>query len=372
VEDFPPDLLFTEPGQPTPPGFIRSLIEAQSAASDDSTRYILNSVFVTSTHVVATNGRQLYASNSLALKLPDSGIILPTTDALKVFAPDAQAELLVMSTKDGAKTVGLRQAPWLWVTKVIEGNYPNWQQVVPKEDYPTQLKFSPEDASRVLRVLPKLPGHQEDDAPVTLKVEDNIATLVAGKLDTPVKLDLPGVSVTGPAVTARFNREFLVTALGHGFRQLQVRDDRSAIIMRDGSRTHLWMPLRSDSANPPAAPTAVPPVSETATATQPTTPPMNTAPAGTAPAPVNRVAAVTATTTNRIGDAASATTAATPTSLDTALEQLQQAREGLRAVAVTLGQTMVTLKDAAKDHKVLEREHEGLKRNVRALRTLEV
>jgi hypothetical protein len=64
-----PTCPITEPGQPTPPGFIRTLVEAQSAASDDATRYILNSVFVTSTHVVATNGRQLYASNSLALKL---------------------------------------------------------------------------------------------------------------------------------------------------------------------------------------------------------------------------------------------------------------------------------------------------------------
>jgi DNA polymerase-3 subunit beta len=373
AEDFPPQPQFADPGQPTPAGFIRTLIEAQTAASDDTTRYILNSVYLTSSHVVATNGRQLYASNSLALKLPDCGIILPTTDALRVFAPDAPAELFYKSEKDGVKTAGIWQAPWLWVTKVIEGNYPNWAQVVPKEDYPTKLTFSPEDAARVARVLPKLPGHAEKDAPVTLRVVDNSATLVAGKADAPVKLDLPGAKVTGPAVTARFNREFLVTSLGNGFRDLQVRDDRSAIIMRDGSRTHLWMPLRLDS---PAAPAAVPPVSETSTETQPDNPPpMNTAPtapAGTAPAPVNRVAAATAAVpTNRIGEGAPAATT-TPASLEMAQEQLQQAREGLRAVAVTLGQTLVTLRDAARDHKALERDHEGLKRNVRALRTIEV
>jgi DNA polymerase III sliding clamp (beta) subunit (PCNA family) len=375
VEDFPPQPLFTEPGQPTPPGFIRTLVEAQSAASSDATRYILNSVYVTSAYVVATNGRQLYASNSLALKLPDSGIILPTTELLKVFAPDAPAELLYKSEKDGVKTAALHQAPWLWVTKVIEGNYPNWQQVVPKEDYPTQLKFSPEDAARVARVLPKMPGHADKDAPVTLRVVDNVATLTAGKPDAPVKLELPGVTATGPAITARFNREFLVSSLGIGFRQLQVRDDRSAIIMRDGSRTHLWMPLRNDT---PAAPAAVPtPPAPAEDTTQPENPPpMNTAPAGTAPAPVNpvnRVAAVTAAPANRLeGTASPAAPAPTPSSLDQAFEQLQQAREDLRNVSIKLGQTLATLKDAARDHKVLERDYEGLKRNVRALRTIEV
>jgi DNA polymerase-3 subunit beta len=375
VADFPPQAEFKEPGQVTPPGFIRTLIEAQSAASDDATRYILNSVYVTSSHVVATNGRQLYASNSLTLKLPDSGIILPTTDVLKVFAPDAQAELLIRSEKDGVKTAALHQAPWLWVTKVIEGNYPNWQQVVPKEDFPTVLTFSPEDAGRVLRVLPKLPGHQEKDAPVCLKVVDQLATLVAGKPDAPVKLDLPAVTVTGPAISAKFNREFLVSALGNGFRQLQLRDDRSCLIMRDGSRTHLWMPLRNE---PPAEPKAVSPATPaSATPAEDTTntnpPPMKEAtPAGTAPAPVNRVAAVQATApVNRIGDATTTATPA-PSSLDQAFEQLQQAREDLRTVSIKLGQTLATLKDAARDHKVLEREYEGLKKNIRSLREINV
>ncbi len=371
VADYPAVPEFPAEGQPTPAGFIRSLVEAQSAASTDSTRYILNSVFVTPTHVVATNGRQLYASNSLALTLPESGIIFRTSDCWKVFAADKATELLLRGG-DVPTHVALRQGPWQWVSSLIAGQYPNWKQVVPTVDNTgTAIVFSEEDATRLQRVLPKLPGNKEEHSPVRLRVKDGFAGMQVGKPGAEVTIDLPTTTTQGGAVACKFNRGFLVTALAQGFRELRIRDGVTPLLMRSGPRTHLWMPVRDDTSTPaasapaspatPAAPAAVPvPVSETQPindSSQPMPSTFNTRPKAETPAPVNRLA-----------------TAGTPppASLDVALEQLGQTREVLRTLTGSLAQLVTTLKDVARDHKSLEREHEGLRKSIRALRTVEV
>jgi hypothetical protein len=380
VAEFPVVPEFSAQGQPLPAGFIRTLMEALCVASTDTTRFLLNSVHVSPTHVVATNGRQLYASNSLALKLPESGLILRSTDAWKVFAADEAAELFLhLSEAEVPTHVAIAQGPWRWMAKLIEGKYSNWQQVVPKEaDYGTGIVFSPEDAARLQRVLPKLPGHHDKDSPVTLRVKDGFAGLQAGKPGAEVNVDLPGTAVHGDAVACRFNREFLVTALAQGFRELRVRDNRCVLLMRDGPRVHLWMPLRDDSLDP-AAPAAVPNVSETqpASADSPTKPSNETsAPPMTHPDPTTPASPDAGTPpalpASRLQAAATVPATSTPVTFETALEQLQQAREAVRALGGTLAVLVPTLKDLARDHKSLERDHEALRKSVRSLREIEV
>ena len=374
LADFPSVPLFP-PGQVTPPGFIRSLLEALPSASEDPARYILNGVFVSSTHVVATNGLQLYASNSLALKLPEGGLILPSTEAWKVFAADEAAELLVLTKGKETTHAAIRQGSWQWATKLVMGNYPNWAQVVPKvNETDTKITFSPEDAVRLQKVLPKLPGYRDHNAPVTLSVEHGFAVLQAGKEGGLVTLDLPAVKTEGPRVLCRFNRQFLVQALSHGFRQLCVHDDRSPLIMRDGSRLHLWMPVRIE-APPPApvpAPVAVP--NETKTETQPDTPPMQESTAAT-PAPVNRLATPASAPVNRTETSVPAASRITPAdnaAADPVTEKVQQARDLLRQLNGTLGEVLVAVKESARSHRTLERDHEALRKNIRALRAVEV
>ena len=377
-DDFPRTPDFPA-GQVTPPGFIRSLLEALPSASEDAARYILNGVFVSATHVVATNGTQLYASNSLSLDLPKSGLILPATDAWKVFAADQAAELSVRLSGQEPTHAAIRQGPWQWATKLVIGNFPDWARVVPRADEAaTRIVFSPEDAVRLQKVLPKLPGHKDHNAPVTLSVDHGFAVLQAGKEGGMVTLDLPAVKTEGPAVLCRFNRQFLVLALSHGFRELRVHDDRSPLIMRDGPRLHLWMPVRIEA--PPPAPVSEPvavPVNETKPETQPNPEPMQpaTPAAAPAPAPVNRLATPAPAHVNRTETsvpAASRITPADKADTDPVTEKVQQARDLLRQLNGTLGEILVSLKDSARQHRTLERDHEALKKNIRSLRTIEV
>ena len=368
-EDFPPVPLFPA-GQVTPPGFIRSLLEALPSASEDAARYILNGVFVSSTHVAATDGLQLYASNSLSLTLPTGGLILPATDAWKVFSPDEAAELTVRLNGKEPTHAAIRQGSWQWATKLVIGNYPNWAQVVPKaNEAATKITFSAEDAVRLQKVLPRLPGHKDHNAPVTLSVDHGFAVLQAGKEGGLVTLDLPTVKTEGPAILCRFNRQFLVQALAHGFRQLSVHDDRSPLIMRDGSRLHLWMPIRMEAPPPAPVPERVAVPNETKTETQPDTPPMQESTAAPA-APVNRLASPAPV--NRTEAQAPVVSRVTPAETDPVTEKLQHARELLRQLNGTLGEVLVAVKESARSHRTLERDHEALRKNIRALRAVEV
>ncbi len=135
------------------------------AQSQDETRHILNGVYFdfhgSQLVLAATDGRRL-AVTQHALKVPEGGegkIILPGKtvgellrlldkgESVKISFNDRQVSFLI-DTKVEAKTKSEKaevakeeesgKAPGLvssiyLVSKVVEGNYPNYQQVIPKE-----------------------------------------------------------------------------------------------------------------------------------------------------------------------------------------------------------------------------------------------
>ncbi len=128
------------------------------AQSQDETRHILNGVYFdfhgAQLVLAATDGRRL-AVTQHPLKVPEGGegkIILPGKtvaellrlldkgESVKISFNDRQVSFLIDTksekgeTKEdeNAKTVGLVSSIYL-VSKVVEGNYPNYQQVIPKD-----------------------------------------------------------------------------------------------------------------------------------------------------------------------------------------------------------------------------------------------
>ncbi len=115
-----------------------ALVEAHTYSSKDETRYVLNGVYIEVQHgeaacppvAVATDGRRLYRRRVPALASIGGNIILPNK-ALTVLSA---APLLAHEWRIGASRNTLRAAvkagPWSLVTKLIEGNYPNYRQVI--------------------------------------------------------------------------------------------------------------------------------------------------------------------------------------------------------------------------------------------------
>ncbi len=107
------------------------------AISTDETRYVLNGILCSfkdnKLTLVATDGRRL-ALVDIEMEFPRShevDIIIPAkavTEIQRLLTDDGDAKLTV-----GANQVSFEANNTLLVSKLIEGNYPNYRQVIPNE-----------------------------------------------------------------------------------------------------------------------------------------------------------------------------------------------------------------------------------------------
>ena len=124
--------------------------------------------------MVATNGRALYSANSFNFGLAAS-LMLPTRKFLAWggWWPEGTVEV-ALKPAEKAKTpkevdqpgwIKLTNTRWDFVTKQIEGEYPNWKQVIPESAARTVVRIAPEAVARVLELLARMPGDYEPNYP---------------------------------------------------------------------------------------------------------------------------------------------------------------------------------------------------------------
>jgi len=232
------------------PGFIDAYRKLVPFASTDETRYVLNSIHLDVSEkqadgsvMVATDGRRLACRNHMTLPLPES-CVLRTSKFLMWSRLPADAEVGLLKHASGA-TIGVKAGPWQFTTKAIDGNYPNWRQVVPAyTDVENHIVMSDSDCDLLLKALPTLPG----DSSVTLVGRDgHFAVWARGVEDKNwTVLQIPGATYQGAAVAyTTVDRTFLRQALESGMmRDIRFRDEMSPILSQDGNGgTHILMPL---------------------------------------------------------------------------------------------------------------------------------
>lgn len=358
---------------PLPAGVLTAMSEALTCASSDTSRYILNSVYLDAHAVVATDGRQLYRRNSLDLPMPQ-GAIIPSSPVPSLLPHDLSADLCLW-TEHERPYAQITTGSWHWITKLVEGNFPQYQQVIPQlENYPGHVRISDADAHRIISVAPKLPGFKDRDSKVVLSVSTSGATLRTPAGLPKVQLALDRSEVVSPSTDeVAFNSRYLISALQMGLRELRTRDAVSPLMMTDGNRIHLWMPLRE--AKPTDAPSATPsdPSAETPTPVVPTSEPQptheNTTPSTTMVASNN----ATPGTDNGTRSTRTSTAPVQPgTVVDAVNTHLNRLRDLLREANGELGNIQTLVKEQQRSHKALERDHESLKKNIRALREVPV
>lgn len=119
-------------------GLFRSLLHRTAfAASNDETRYVLNGAFLSfkadKLTVVATDGRRLALAEA-EVELPkgqESEFIVPSKAVVELVRLLVDKGEAALSVGENQLIVGLGEATL--VTKLIEGTYPNFRQVIPAE-----------------------------------------------------------------------------------------------------------------------------------------------------------------------------------------------------------------------------------------------
>ncbi len=200
---------------------LKSVAYAQST---DETRYILNGVYFNfrdgKLSLVATDGRRL-ALMAKDLEVPPASagaIILPAKtvsellrmldkgEKLKVSFNDRRAAFQINTDKD---TSGLTDSIYLY-SKVVEGNYPNYQQVIPKETH-QRIKLERELLLQCVHRAALVCSEKSNS--VKLKLSSNLLEITAQSPDFGEAHESMAISYSGPDLQVAFNPLFVMDPL---------------------------------------------------------------------------------------------------------------------------------------------------------------
>lgn len=227
-EDFPPLPSFVdqhsfELGSADLSSMLKSVSYAQSS---DENRYILNSVYFNfdagKLTLVATDGRRLaLISRDVPMGEGDEGsIILPAKTvselekllqqgkSVKISFNERQAAFDIAVGEDSAEK-GLVGSIYL-VSKIVEGSYPNYKQVIPKETE-NRIKLDRELMFETVQRVSIMTTEKQNS--VKLKISENTLEVYGQSTEFGEASEAMDVEYSGPEVQIGFNPAFLVSPL---------------------------------------------------------------------------------------------------------------------------------------------------------------
>jgi hypothetical protein len=330
--------------------------------------------------VVGTDGRHLFSANTFQFGLPKS-VIIPSRKFIgwSGFSADGDWRVGVKldEEKGEPEWLELRSDHWTFITKPIQGTYPNWRQVVPEDgEKVTTVTLSEEAVDLLLDALPRLPGSDEAYQPVDLVVAGGQFSLAAqAKQDTePSQVPVPGATVTGDDTRIRLNRSFVTKALRFGFTSFELTDEVSPILFTAPGRKLVAMPIRMGT-TPSPQPTPQPETEAVAPAT-----PSTEAPEPTPTEERNPMPAQTNMTPLRRGKLqpkaepanGNGTNGQNPSALAAALTQVEAAKTVLRELLAGLNTAQDLLRAAEREKKASAKEVESVRATLRTLQKVAI
>lgn len=268
VDEFPAIPKIKGEAVSLPDNVRTSIREAMECASEDESRLILNSAYLDVSqpkchHVVGTNGRHLYASNSFSLPLKE-GVIIPTHRFLtyKEFNNDGEWQVKSgpNSNDNGSDPlVQISSRRWRFITRQHEGNYPNWRQVLPSNDqYKTGVTFNPSDLDKLVQVIQRMPDHDAINHGIGIEIKrQGIQLLCKSGGDEPMTaVPINAVKIEGSDVRVQLKRQYLMKALRFGLNRLEVVDPMTPVRLSHEGRQMIVMPLRQESPTTSETPAA--------------------------------------------------------------------------------------------------------------------
>jgi hypothetical protein len=254
-EAMPPESARAFPDEPRltamPDGFRPALAEAVRTAARDSSRPGLTRILLRGKggEIVASDSKQLLIQRGFSLPWEDD-VLIPRVQALDGRPLGADGPVGIGRT---AEHVVLRVPPWAFALPIdTENRFPGIEAVVPRVSAnASRLQLDPDEAARLAAVLPRLPGAEDEQSPVTLVLGSRPAVRAKGDADRDaVEVPLERSMASGPVGAVALNRAYLLRALALGFTDFQVNSASRPISCRDRKRIYVVMPLEASAAVP--------------------------------------------------------------------------------------------------------------------------
>jgi len=361
LEEFPEEPAFEVKTVALPESFQRRFIEAMGCSSTDETRYILNGILLdvgdpACHHMVGTDGRHLFSANSFTLPVPES-VIVPNHKLLLWRGLADLPWAMAGEKKLNNTLVRITAGDWTLTLKTIEGNYPNWRQVVPHFRQHRTTVTLPEGHG-FAKLVAGLPGTDITNSPVDLVIENGAVAVKAVTGASGVLLE--GAKAKGPDIKVRLNRDYLVKAFGYGLTNIGIIDPLSVLQFTRDGRQMVVVPLRVADA-PAAIPTNQPAPSEP----QPERKPMPATNGHTNGAATPHLNGAPRSTTPGIP-------AADKPAIEAAIEKLDGFKVTFREALVGVTELSTLLRQAVREQKAGEKEVQSVRQTIRSLQGVKI
>jgi DNA polymerase-3 subunit beta len=235
---------------------LRTMIyRTEFSAATEETRYFLNGLYFhltpESTQVVATDGRRLAIASSAVLTPPPQepiGVIIPlkaVKEITKTFAESAEVKICLLENQiifaDDSATL---------TSRLVEGDYPKYQQIIPKDNEIRAVLESENFLSALKRVA--LLANPKTYS-IRLDIQENAVKVSAKTPELGEAYETVELKSGNGDIQIAFDARFLMEAVRHIQTEdvlLELKDSLSAVVLKPvGDDTHfcLIMPMRLES-----------------------------------------------------------------------------------------------------------------------------
>ena len=220
-----------------PEGFVSLLSEAAQLVDRNEPRRIMRGINLSREGITATNGRELL-NIYIPLNVDDFTIPLPLA---LMQTKTAESGRLYAWSDNLNKGCRIDTEHWVWYANGLEGNYPNWKQIIPSQKALVRsVSFLPERGQQLgtfLKNIPDQPPHN----PVELYQSDQgYLNVRAGEMHTGIAAEFTG---DWNDVSLMLNKHVLLRLLSEGHTKIEMADNRSPILATGGTGRYVTMPL---------------------------------------------------------------------------------------------------------------------------------
>lgn len=255
-EEFPPTANFKEQRKVTLPQdkFKGMLRKTAFATSTDESRYVLNGIYVIlkdhKMTIVATDGRRLALAEE-EVDIPEKGqaeFIVPTkavSELNRLLGDQGEIEIQVGDNQAAFRLKSEKGPSVMLITKLIEGNYPNYKQVIPGE-CKERIQLAREEFMHALRRAEIMTSDKQNS--VKLAFGKNILTINANTPEVGEGLESIAINYSGKEMAIAFNPGYLIeplNALTEDDVYFELIDELSPGVLKvNGPFLYVVMPMR--------------------------------------------------------------------------------------------------------------------------------
>jgi len=221
AEEFPPLPKFKEDRKITlPQDKVRAMLKKTAfAISTDESRYVLNGIFISikdhKMTMVATDGRRLALVDE-EVDVPEQShgeFIVPSkavNELNRLLQDKGDVEIKYSENQASFQLKDDKGSGVLVITKLIEGNYPNYRQVIPAETK-ERVSLIREELLHALRRAEIMTSEKANS--VKLHFGHNLLTITANSPEVGEARETIAINYKGKEMAIAFNPKYLIDAL---------------------------------------------------------------------------------------------------------------------------------------------------------------